>query len=253
MTTSTCKVWGCSRPIDNAKYGKHCKRHREANLHNGHPTFKPPALCKRYASYNQELTKAFQGGKQWYSEADLTHYEKAFGRLLDEAEKLKALSPYRRLGDLPVRSQLLYLLKASVEAVGRHVTKKQWLCIYLAARFKKDLFPNRKTLAIFVCRKSLVRLINMPQHITRTGKKRRYRLNANRALKMLDILEPIFELSHVPINNVALWFRHYTYKLHLSNIQKRVMREKHEKNPFHAKQLNRIKTIKSLERKYLGG
>ena len=90
MTTSTCKVWGCSRPIDNAKYGKYCERHREANLHNGHPTFKPPALSKRYASYNQELTKAFHGGKQWYSEADLTHYEKAFGGLLDDAEKLES-------------------------------------------------------------------------------------------------------------------------------------------------------------------
>lgn len=253
MTTSTCKVWGCSRPIDNAKYGKHCKQHREANLHNGHPTFKPPALSKHHASYNQELTKAYQGGKKWYSEADLTHYEKAFGGLLDDAEKLRALSPYRRLGDLPVRTQLLYLLKASVEAVGRQETMKQWLCIYLAANFKKALFPNRKTLAIFVCRKSLIRMINMPKHITSSGKTKRYRLNANRASKMLDILEPIFELSNAPINNVALWFRHYSYKLNLSNIQKRVMREKHERNPNHAISLNQIKSLKSIERKYLGG
>lgn len=252
MTTSTCKVWGCSRPLDNAKYGKYCKQHREANQHNGHPTFKPPALTKRHPTYDQELTKAFHGGKKWYSEADLTYYEKAFGGLLDDAEKLNALSPYRRLGDLTIHSQLLYLLKASIEAVGRHMTMKQWLCIYLAARFRKELFPNQKTFSVFVCRKSLNRIIKIPRYITRTGKKKCYRLNAKRASKMLDILEPIFELAHVPVNNIALWFRHYTYKLNLSNTHKRVMKEKHEKNPNYAKSLNQIKSLKSIERVYLG-
>jgi hypothetical protein len=57
----------------------------------------------------------------------------------------------------------------------------------------------------------------------------------------------------VPINNLGLWVRYYTYKLNLSNIQKRVMKEKHEKNPNHAKSLNQIKSLKSIERKYLGG
>lgn len=74
MTTTTCKVWGCSRPVDNFKNArsfKYCKHHIERNQHNGHPTFKPPALARHHASYNQELTMALQGGMQWYPRADL--------------------------------------------------------------------------------------------------------------------------------------------------------------------------------------
>ena len=253
MTNSTCKVWGCSRSVYDHKYTKYCKQHSERTHHNGHPTFKPPALARQYDSYNQELTMAFHGGKRWYKEADLEHFEQAFNRLLDEAEQLPALSQYRRLGDLPYRKQLLYLLKSSVERVGRQDIMKQWLCLYLAANFKRDLFPNRKTLAVFVFRKCLRGRTARPQHITKSGKKKQYLLNAKRALKMLRILEPIFDLAFACANNQALWFRYYFFYLNSSNLGRKRMEKFQENNPDHAKTMARIRLIKSINRKYLGG
>ncbi len=253
MTATTCKVWGCYRPVANSKYSKLCKRHRELNQHNGHPTFKPPALAKHHATYNQELSIAVRSGKQWFTRVDLTHYEKSFGRLLDDAEQLKPLSQYRRLGDLPERTQLLYLLKGSVENVGRHETMKQWLVVYLAADFKRRLFPNEKTFAVFVCRKSLKFRVKIPMHLTKSGNKKYYKLNAKRAVKMLRILEPIFQLAFMAHENAVMWFRYYNCKLHISNQRKQFMKEKHENNPNYASSLTKLRIIKSIERRYLGG
>ena len=253
MSDSTCNVWGCHRPVLNHKYSKYCKRHREKNQHNGHPTFTPPALAKSNSTYNQELTMAFHGGRRWYEQADLERFELSFGRLLDEAEELPALSQYRRLGDLPYRKQLLYLLKAMTERIGRHETMKQWLCLYLAADFKKDLFPNRKTFAVFVCRKSLIGRATLPEHITKSGKRKRYHLNAKRALKMLEILQPVFDLAFAIPNNIALWFRCYSQCLNRSNTSKLRMQRYHESNPDYARSLTRKRTLKSINQQYLGG
>lgn len=253
MPYSTCKVWGCSSPIRNSKYSRYCKVHAERIQRDGHPTFKQPALTKRYDSYNQELAIAYHSGKRWFKQADLTLYEQSFGRLLDEAEQLPALSPYRRLGDLPYRKQLLFLLKASVDRVGRQETMKQWLCVYKAASFKKDLFPNRETLAVFVCRKSLRLRAALPTHITKSGKKKSYVLYAKRALKMVEILAPIFDLAFISPNNMALWYRSYSNSLNHSNAAKARMKKHHERNPNHAKSIVRLKHIKSITNKYLGG
>ncbi|WP_165743072.1 hypothetical protein [Pseudoalteromonas sp. Z9A6] len=253
MPNATCKVWGCSNVKFNTKYSQYCKQHRESAHHNGHPTFKPPALSRRYASYDQELALGFNGGKQWYEEAELDDFNVAFSRLLDEAEALKPLSQYRRLGDLPIKQQLLYLLKHSVERVGRRETMKQWLCIYLTASNRKSLFPNRKTFAVFVCRKSCLRRVRMPKHKTPKGNLRGYRLNANRAVKMLSILEPVLTLAFISANDVALWYRHFANRLILSNASKEVFAAKHKGDPEYARSLTRLRIIKSIHRKYLVG
>ncbi len=255
MDATTCNVWGCSSPVFDSRFSPYCKRHKEHAHHNGHPTFKMPALSKRYDTYDQELAIAYHSGKRWYkqSDVDLTHFDKSFGHLLDEAEQLTPLSQYRRLGDLQVRKQLLYLLRLSIERVGKQETMMQWLSVYLAATHRKHLFPNQKTLAVFVCRKSCSRRVSMPKHNTYKGNQRGYRLNANRALKMLEILEPILQLAFISANNQALWYRFYCIHLNNSNSKIEVFALKHESNPDYAKSLTRKRIIKSINRKYLGG
>lgn len=253
MTHPTCKVWECSEPQFNPRYSSYCKRHREAAHHNGHPTFKLPALSRRYERYDQELSVAYIGSKRWYKHAELVHYHKAFSQLLDQAQDLKPLSHYRRLGDLSIDKQLLYLLKLSIESKGRGETQRQWLCVYRAAYHRRALFPNRKTFAVFVCRKSLFRRMRMPKHKTSKGSLKEYRLNANRAVAMLDILEPIFELSFISANDMALWYRFYYRHLNYSNIGKQTMKRKQAKDPDFPSSLTRKRIIKSIEKKYTGG
>ncbi len=252
MTHPTCKVWECSEPRYNNLSG-YCKRHKEAVHHNGHPTFKLPVLNRRKERYDQELSVAYRGSKRWYKEAELTHYHKAFSQLLDQAQDLKPLSHYRRLGDLSIDKQLLYLLKLSIESRGREETQRQWLCVYRAAHYRRALFPNRKTFAAFVCRKSLLGRVSMPKHKTRKGKLGGYRLNANRALAKLDILEPIFELSFISANDMALWYRFYFRHLNYSNIGKQTMKRKQAQDPDFPSSLTRKRIIKSIEKKYTGG
>lgn len=253
MRQPTCKVWDCSEPQFNAKYSPYCKRHKEAAHHNGHPTFKSPAFSRRYERYDQELSIAYVGSKRWFEYAELTYYHEAFDKLLDKAEELKPLSPYRRLADLSIDKQLLYLLKKSVESSGRTETKRQWLCVYHAARHRRSLFPNRKTWAVFICRKSLLRRGRLPEHKTHKGNLRGYRLNANRALAMLEMLEPFFELSFAIANDIALWYRFYSKHLNISNSSKEKMKKKQEQDPDYPFSLTRKRIIKSINNKYLGG
>jgi len=210
-------------------------------------------LSRRYERYDQELSVAYIGSKRWYKEAELTHYHKSFSQLLDQAQDLKPLSHYRRLGDLSIDKQLLYLLKLSIESKGREETQRQWLCVYRAAHHRRALFPNRKTFAVFVCRKSLFRRMRMPKHKTSKGNLKEYRLNANRALAMLDILEPIFELSFISANDMALWYRFYYRHLNYSNIGKQTMKRKQAQDPDFPSSLTRKRIIKSIEKKYTGG
>jgi len=130
---------------------------------------------------------------------------------------------------------------------------KQWLVVYLAADFKRRLFPNEKTFAVFVCRKSLKFRVKIPMHLTKSGNKKYYKLNAKRAVKMLRILEPIFQLAFMAHENAVMWFRYYNCKLHISNQRKQFMKEKHENNPNYASSLTKLRIIKSIERRYLGG
>lgn len=253
MSSTTCKVWGCSRPLHNLKYSSYCKRHKELAHYNGHPTFTPPALNRKYACYDQDLALGFNAGKRWYKEADLSNYEKAFETLLDDAENLKELSQHRRLGDLPIKQQLLYLLKQSVERKGRQETMRRWVCMYLSAINKEKLFPNRKTLAVFVCRKSFIRRSRMPEHKTHKGNFKGYRLNANRALKMLEVLEPILNLAFISANNMALWYRYYYNHLNLAKARQEYYDAKRNANePLgHIGAYARLRTLESITNKYL--
>ncbi len=70
---------------------------------------------------------------------------------------------------------------------------------------------------------------------------------------MLDILEPIFELSFICANDMALWYRFYDQHLNYSNIGKQTMKRKQTQDPDFPSSLTRKRIIKSIEKKYTGG
>lgn len=214
MTSNTCMVIDCYRPKYAIEYTDYCRMHKERVVNNGHPLFKPPAFNRQYERYDRSLGLAYRTTKGWYEQVDLKHYKASFRRLIDRALGLPDKSPYRRLTDLKIESQLLYLLKSMVERIGIDTTMQHWIAVYLAAQQNQQLFPNIKTFAAFVIKKGFGRHTALPTHITKSGRKHHYRINAKRAMDFMDILSPILDKATF---DLSLWQKMYDFRMRCSN------------------------------------